>query len=157
MHYLFLCTISKVIMLERELAMVANSEDEQAPYSNSSSMDSEGTFYRNGIIQDLAQCIYKYNSWIIALAVISIVIGILIGLTIIGLTIAWLPIWLGAILFSFAKSIRIAAHYGETAEFDYALSRMNMYFRISGILLLILLAIYSFAVILGVATLSLVL
>lgn len=135
--------------------MVKNSEYEQAPDDNYCNMDSEGTFYQNGITQDLAQCIYKYNSWIMILAVISIVLGVLVGLTVIGLTIAWLPIWIGVILFSFAKSTRIAAHDGETAELDYALSRMNLYFKISGILLLIVLAIYGFILIWGVAALSL--
>lgn len=74
--------------------------------------------------------------WMKLLGVISIIQGILAVLTIWGIIVAWLPIWLGVILFRAANEAEMAAA-GLSDHLEAYLKRLNKYFLIQGIVMLL--------------------
>lgn len=79
-------------------------------------------------------------SWMKLLGVISIIQGIFAVFTIWGIIIAWLPIWLGVILFRAANEAEMAAA-GLTDRLEAYLKRLNKFFLIQGILMLLFIVI----------------
>jgi hypothetical protein len=79
-------------------------------------------------------------SWMKLLGVISIIQGIVAVFTIWGIIIAWLPIWLGVILFRAANEAEMAAA-GLTDHLEAYLRRLNRFFLIQGILMLLFIVI----------------
>jgi hypothetical protein len=79
-------------------------------------------------------------SWMKLLGVISIIQGIFAVFTIWGIIIAWLPIWLGVILFRAANEAEMAAA-GLTDHLEAYLKRLNKFFLIQGILMLLFIVI----------------
>jgi hypothetical protein len=79
-------------------------------------------------------------SWMKLLGVISIVQGIFAVFTIWGIIIAWLPIWLGVILFRAANEAEMASA-GLTDHLEAYLKRLNKFFLIQGILMLLFIVI----------------
>jgi hypothetical protein len=78
--------------------------------------------------------------WMKFLGVISILQGILMIFTIWGIIIAWLPIWLGVILFRAANEAEMASA-GLSAHLEAYLRRLNKYFLIQGILMLLMIVV----------------
>jgi hypothetical protein len=74
--------------------------------------------------------------WMKFLGVISIIQGILAVLTIWGIIVAWLPIWLGIILFRAANEAEMASA-GLPEHLQAYLGRLNKYFLIQGIVMLL--------------------
>ena len=74
--------------------------------------------------------------WMKLLGVISIVQGVLAVVTVWGIIVAWLPIWLGVILFRAANEAEMAAA-GLTDHLEAYLKRLNRYFLIQGIVMLL--------------------
>ncbi len=79
-------------------------------------------------------------SWMKLLGVISIIQGIFAVFTIWGIIIAWLPIWLGVILFRAANEAEMASA-GLTDHLEAYLKRLNKFFLIQGILMLLFIVI----------------
>jgi amino acid permease len=71
------------------------------------------------------------------LGVLMIIYGILIAISIVGLIICWLPIWIGVILFRAATAAETAQVSGSKMELYEALSKLKTYFTIYGVLALI--------------------
>jgi hypothetical protein len=79
-------------------------------------------------------------SWMKLLGVISIIQGVFAVFTIWGIVIAWLPIWLGVILFRAANEAEMAAA-GLSDHLEAYLKRLNRFFLIQGILMLLMIVI----------------
>jgi len=50
---------------------------------------------QNQMIQQMADPLARAKGWMQLLAIVTILYGVLAALTIVGLIIAWLPIWVG--------------------------------------------------------------
>jgi hypothetical protein len=70
--------------------------------------------------------------WMKFLGVVSILQGALAVLTVVGILFAWLPIWLGLLLFRAAEDAEMASK-GEPARLEPCIKRLNKYFMIQGI------------------------
>ena len=82
--------------------------------------------------------IFSVQLWIRILGFAAMIIGVLYCLSIIGLIIGWLPIWLGVILLRTSKSIdSVVADESEQAAFELV-SQIALFFKIVGIAALIL-------------------
>lgn len=79
-------------------------------------------------------------SWMKLLGVISIIQGIFAVFTIWGIIIAWLPIWLGVILFRAANEAEMASA-GLSDHLESYLQRLNKFFLIQGIFMLLMIII----------------
>lgn len=89
------------------------------------------------LIQEVSLPIFKAKGWMKLIGIVSIIYGIAIIFTIVGIAICWLPIWLGILLLKASKSIEIAQINGDRQQLNVSLSNIKTYFVINGILLLI--------------------
>lgn len=78
--------------------------------------------------------------WLILPAVIFILGGVLYGITIIGLIVAWLPIWMGVLLFQANKALEAARTTGRRQDLITATEKISTYFTINGVVILVGLA-----------------
>lgn len=91
--------------------------------------------------QRIIQPIYAAKGWMKFLGVLSIVYGVFMALTIIGLLIAWLPIWMGVLLTQSAKKADEAFKSGAEADAIESLSKLKTMFTIYGVMSIIGLAL----------------
>ena len=99
-------------------------------------MDSE-TADRIALIQQISYPLYESRGWMKLVGVINIIIGVINALTIIGIIIAWLPIWQGILLFPSATAIEQAHETANEYELHRSLSKIKTYFIIMGVLTLL--------------------
>jgi len=71
------------------------------------------------------------------LAVIMYIVGGVYAITIVGLVVAWLPIWMGYLLWKAAAGAEAAASTGDEHDAIESLSRLKTMFTIQGIMALI--------------------
>lgn len=87
-------------------------------------------------IQTLSEPLYRAKGWMKLVAVMMIIYGVLVALSIIGIIIAWLPIWMGVLLFQCAGQVERAFTADDENALVMALARLKTYFTIMGILTL---------------------
>lgn len=88
-------------------------------------------------LTDMAAIGENMVGWLKFLGVMSIISGVMIALSIVGILIAWLPIWLGVLLFQAGNQIteaRVSRNFYHLVEM---MRKFKMYFMIQGILILI--------------------
>jgi hypothetical protein len=84
--------------------------------------------------------------------VMMIIYGILVAITIIGIIIAWLPIWMGVLLFQCAGQIERAHTADDADAMVMAMAKLKTYFTITGILTLIGLIFGALGILFGFGT-----
>ena len=92
---------------------------------------------QNQMIQQLADPLARSKGWMQLLAVLSILYGVLVALSIVGLIIAWLPIWVGVVLWQAAGAADEAQRTGDEQAMRRALEKIKLYFTIMGVLIVI--------------------
>ncbi|MFA8342769.1 MAG: DUF5362 family protein [Rhodothermaceae bacterium] len=92
---------------------------------------------RNPMLMMLINPLYQGKLWIKLLGIMSIIYGVISALTIFGLIIAWLPIWIGVTLFQASTAIEEAYLTQNQGAFLKALNKLKTYFTITGVLVLI--------------------
>jgi len=101
-------------------------------------------------IREISLPIYQSKGWIRFIGVLSIIQGIVAALTLIGIIIAWLPIWIGVLLMQCASSIELARMKGDRVLLINSLDKLRTYFTIQGILTLLSLVVVVIAFSMGV-------
>ncbi|MEO6967570.1 MAG: DUF5362 family protein [Rhodanobacteraceae bacterium] len=96
---------------------------------------------RNAIVQELSTPLASGRGWIKFLAILTIIGGALQVLSIIGILWAWLPIWLGVLLFQAASGMEQASINGDVATFVMAQNKLRLYFMIQAIMIIIAFAL----------------
>lgn len=89
------------------------------------------------IIQEVSNPVYQSRGWLKLIGIVSIVQGILVALTIVGVLVAWLPIWMGVVLYRAATSAENAQGSGQKYELIESLNNLKTYFTINGVIMLI--------------------
>jgi hypothetical protein len=79
----------------------------------------------------------------------SIIGGALYVLTIVGIIIAWLPIWTGVLLFQSAGAVEQAYQGGDRDAMTRSLLKLKTYFIIMGVLTLIGIIVMVLAIFFG--------
>ncbi|MCD6595822.1 hypothetical protein J7L68_09155 [bacterium] len=79
----------------------------------------------------------KSKGWLKFIGIITIISGALQALTIFGIVIAWLPIWMGILLLQTGKFADAFANEQDPSKLAEMLQKMRLYFTIQGILMLI--------------------
>jgi low temperature requirement protein LtrA len=85
--------------------------------------------------------------WMKAMGILSIVGGILSAITIVGIIYAWLPIWMGVIVYQAGKSAQIASTNKDETKLMEVVSKIRLFFVISVIVSIVA---YAFAIIAGI-------
>ena len=79
--------------------------------------------------------------WMKFIGIMFIIQGAITALTIVGILIAWLPIWIGVLLLQSAGAAQRSQMQDDANALIEALSRLKTYFVIQGVLYLVGLAL----------------
>lgn len=93
------------------------------------------------LIKEISRPIFEAKGWMKFLGVLMIIYGVLTACTIIGIIFAWLPIWLGILLFQAGSKVDGAFQTGNKADLLASMGKLKTFFLIYGILALIGLAL----------------
>lgn len=104
---------------------------------------------RSEIVRQLSAPLASGRGWMKFLGILTIIGGALQALSIIGILWAWLPIWLGVLLFQAATGMEQASISGDTAAFMAAQGKLRLYFVIQGILIIIAFAFMALFLMFG--------
>ncbi len=91
----------------------------------------------NPMVRELSNPIYQARGWLKFLGVLSIIGGIIQALSIVGIIIAWLPIWMGVLMFQAGSSIDAANKAGDKFAFLNSMGSLKTYFVLQGVFNLI--------------------
>jgi hypothetical protein len=87
------------------------------------------------LVKYLCDNVARSATWMKLLGVLNIINGIFMIISVIGIILCWLPIWLGVILFKAAGDAE-AASRGEPGRLAEYVLKLNRFFLISGIVAL---------------------
>ncbi|WP_444999680.1 DUF5362 family protein [Halomonas mongoliensis] len=93
------------------------------------------------LLRDLIEPLYRGKFWMQLTGVMLILSGVLTALSIVGLIVAWIPIWAGWVLMQAAGAAGRVFESGDYRDMKFALGKLKTYFTIFGVLILIYLAI----------------
>ena len=101
----------------------------------------------NALVTELSTPIYQAKGWMKLVGILMIIYGVMVALSIIGIVIAWLPIWMGVLLFQAASNAEQANMSGDQTALYTSLAKLKTYFTIMGIMTLIslILTVVAFA------------
>lgn len=102
-----------------------------------------------GIIRQIATEGMNAKGWMKFLGVISIILGVLYAITIVGILVAWIPIWMGVLLFQAGNKVDEATIRNNPAALVEMMAKIRVFFTILGILLLIEVAGIIFLLLVG--------
>jgi hypothetical protein len=88
-------------------------------------------------IRELSAPLYNAKGWLKLLGVMKCIYGVATAITIIGLIVAWLPIWIGVLLFQTAGTIEKAHDAEDETAFLASMGKLKTYFTIMGVLTLV--------------------
>jgi hypothetical protein len=89
------------------------------------------------LIQELSAPIYQSRGWLKFLGVLSIIGGVTQAISVVGILIAWLPIWMGVLMFQAGSSIDSAGQFGDKFALLRSLNSLKTYFVLQGVLTLL--------------------
>lgn len=91
----------------------------------------------------------KKAIWIKILAYYLIINGAFTALSVVGLVIAWLPIWTGLLLLQFAKGTESYATDGDPDDLLAAFNKLAIFFQITGITIVVVFALAGLIIVAG--------
>lgn len=94
--------------------------------------------------------LYRARVWITFAGVLSIIQGVFSILSIWGIIICWIPIWMGILLCAASNHIRLAYETANEDDFMRSMDKLGTYFRILGIYTLVMLIIAVVAIVAAV-------
>ncbi len=89
------------------------------------------------IIKEVSAPLFHSKGWMKFLGILSIIYGVLMAISIIGIIFAWLPIWLGILIYQSSTSAENAYVTGDKHSMIRSLNQLKTFFTISGVLALI--------------------
>ena len=100
-------------------------------------MEMDKTTLLQETVRETSMPLFKSKGWIRLLGILMLIYGIMIALSLVGLIIAWLPIWLGILLIQTSNRIGQAQITGDKYSLTTAMQSLGTYFTIYGVLTLI--------------------
>ncbi len=88
-------------------------------------------------VQEMSMPIYQAHGWLKFLGSLSIISGVMTALSVVGIIFAWLPIWMGVLMFQAGSSIDSAGQFGDRFALLRSLGNIKTYFVLQGVLTLI--------------------
>lgn len=93
--------------------------------------------------QLIIQTAGRMQTWLKLVGIISIVGGVLTALSIIGIIWAWIPIWLGVLLYQAGDRTQRALVSGDMMHIHAMMDKLRLYFMINGIIIIVAFAIMA--------------
>lgn len=94
------------------------------------------------VVKYLAMAMVTHAGWIKFAGIMMIISGALACLSITGIIIGWLPIWMGVVLCNAANLARDSADRASKTLLFQAIERLGFYFKLTGILTIVMIVIY---------------
>jgi len=104
---------------------------------------------QNALIKEISMPLDRSKGWMKLIGVLSIIYGGFLAITLVGIIIAWLPIWMGIILYQSASTIEQAVLTGQKTYTLQSLQKLKTYFTIMGVITLIGLILGALAIFLS--------
>ena len=101
-------------------------------------------------VRSIIDPLVRAKFWMQLIGVMMIIYGVLTALSIVGIIIAWIPIWAGVVLMQAAGAVQRAHASGDPAEAGQAMGKLRVYFTIFGVLTLIGLVLMIVSLIFGI-------
>lgn len=92
------------------------------------------------ILQDIENISGNMSGWLKFLGIINIISGAFTALTLFGIVIAWLPIWLGVLLLQAGNRITHAKLTNNRQGLVTMMDKLRLYFIIQGVLFIVMIA-----------------
>lgn len=106
------------------------------------------------LIEKLEYISAQMAGWMKFLGIINIIVGALTALTLVGILVAWLPIWIGILLYQAGSRAQESHFLGNPERLVEMLFKLKTYFIIQGVLTLIAISFWIIAIfVAGVSTL----
>jgi hypothetical protein len=99
------------------------------------------------ILDQIQQVSERITGWLKFLGIVNIISGAVTALSIWGIIIAWLPIWLGVLLFQASNRISSSRYTQNRAELVTMMDKLRLYFLIQGILIIVSVALVIIGVV----------
>ena len=106
----------------------------------------------SGLITEVSSPLYNSKGWIKLIGILMIIYGAIMALSLVGIIIAWLPIWLGVLLLQVSSRIEQAHAIGSKDMMIRAQTSLATFFTIYGVLALIGIIISVVFIIIGLST-----
>jgi len=100
-------------------------------------MENEDVHMEQKVVREVSLPLFSSKGWIKFLGILMIIYGVFIAMTIVGIIIAWLPIWLGVLLNQTANRIEQAQASGGIMAMVRSQNSLSTYFTVYGVLALI--------------------
>ena len=100
-------------------------------------MEPEKSELEKSLVREISSPIFNSRGWIKFLGIVMLVYGIFMALTIVGIIIAWLPIWIGILLIQAGSRIEQAKAIGNKIALVRSLESLGTYFTVYGVMALI--------------------
>ncbi|MEE4260466.1 MAG: DUF5362 family protein [Bacteroidales bacterium] len=115
-------------------------------------MENEDIQIEQKVVREVSLPLFSSKGWIKFLGILMIIYGVFAALTIVGIIIAWLPIWLGVLLNQTANRIEQAQASGDILAMVRSQNSLSTYFTVYGVLALIGIIGSIIAIIVVIAT-----
>lgn len=107
----------------------------------------------NPVVANVMRPLADAAGWMKLIGTLAIIYGVLMALTIVGLIIAWLPIWMGVLLNRAADQAREATAAGDEAHAITATSSLQTIFKVQGIIVAVILGLWAIGIIIAIVAL----
>jgi hypothetical protein len=91
----------------------------------------------DSLVRELARPISESSFWLKLLGVLSIISGVSLIFSLVGILVCWLPIWQGVLLFRAGSAATDAARNGVRYDLFKSLESLKTYFVLNGFLALL--------------------
>jgi len=100
-------------------------------------METDKLEFEENLVKEISCPLFSSKGWIKFLGILMLIYGIFVAISIVGIIIAWLPIWLGVLLIQTSSRIEQAQTQGNKAALIKAQNSLSTYFTVYGVLALI--------------------
>ena len=101
----------------------------------------------NITVRRISEPLYQARGWMKLLGILAIIYGVFMVITIWGILICWLPIWMGMLLLGSSKLVELAYQSNNEADLIEAQQKLKTFFTIQGVLALIGLIVIALSLI----------
>ena len=100
----------------------------------------EAAVVERAVIEQMSVVAGQSKGWLKFLGVLSIIGGVISALTIVGILVAWLPIWMGVLLFQAGSQVDNLLMTKDAGRLVTMMNKLRVYFVIQGILAIVAIA-----------------
>ena len=93
---------------------------------------------QNPVLDRLIFTAKNMSIWVKLLGIINIISGALTALTLVGIIIAWLPIWLGILLFQAGSRADEALASKRPDQLITMMEKLRLFFLIQGVMIIVM-------------------